>query len=151
MCRSCSSWGYLIRIHFFVSLAPRHRYIVWFYITRSSFALILILLVNRKISLEGRNRRNTQPVCSGIVKGHLAFKCTYMWNICMRDPIQRHCSLYNYRPQRSWGKIIFSQASVILLTGGGVPAPGGCLLQGGLLWGWVTAPGGLLLGASLVE
>ena len=24
-----------------------------------------------------------------------------------------------YRPQRSWGKVIFSQASVILLTGGG--------------------------------
>ena len=121
MCRSCSSRGYLIRIHFFVSLAPRHRYIVWLYITRSSFALILILLVNRKISLEGRNRRNTQPVCSGIVKGHLAFKCTYMWNICMRDPIQRHRILYNYRPQRSWGKIIFSQASVILFTWGGLP------------------------------
>ena len=28
-----------------------------------------------------------------------------------------------YRPQRSWGKVIFSQASVILLTGG-VPGPG---------------------------
>ena len=25
-----------------------------------------------------------------------------------------------YRPQRSWGKVIFSQASVILFTGGGV-------------------------------
>ena len=25
-----------------------------------------------------------------------------------------------YRPQRNWGKVIFSQASVILLTGGGV-------------------------------
>ena len=41
--------------------------------------------------------------------------------------------LDNYRPQRSWGKVIFSQASVILLTGGGrvwsrggeVPASGG--------------------------
>ena len=39
-----------------------------------------------------------------------------------------------YRPQRSWGKVIFSQASVILLTGG-VPA------QGGLIGG-VSAPGG---------
>ena len=28
---------------------------------------------------------------------------------------------YIYRPQRSWGKVIFSQASVILSTGGGVP------------------------------
>ena len=28
----------------------------------------------------------------------------------------------NYRPQRSWGKVIFSQASVILFTGeGGLP------------------------------
>ena len=27
--------------------------------------------------------------------------------------------LDNYRPQRSWGKVIFSQASTILLTGGG--------------------------------
>ena len=30
------------------------------------------------------------------------------------------CFLYNfYRPQRSWGKVIFLKASVILLTGGG--------------------------------
>ena len=28
--------------------------------------------------------------------------------------------VYYYRPQRSWGKVIFSQASVILFTGGGV-------------------------------
>ena len=27
----------------------------------------------------------------------------------------------NYHPQRSWGKVIFSQASVILLTRGGLP------------------------------
>ena len=43
---------------------------------------------------------------------------------------------YFYRPQRSWGKVIFSQASVILLTGGGcflggVLPPGGYFLQGG--------------------
>ena len=30
----------------------------------------------------------------------------------------------SYRLQRSWSKAIFSQASVILLTGGGVPGPG---------------------------
>ena len=29
------------------------------------------------------------------------------------------CGEINYRPQRSWGKVIFSQASVILSTGGG--------------------------------
>ena len=82
-------------IHFFVSLAPRHRYILWFYITRSSFALILTLLVNRKMFFEGRNRRNTQPVCSHILNGHLAFKCTYVEH-SMRDPIHRHRKKYNY-------------------------------------------------------
>ena len=44
--------------------------------------------------------------------------------------------MFYYRPQRSWGKVIFWQASVILSTGGGVSAPGGgCLLPGGLVWG----------------
>ena len=35
----------------------------------------------------------------------------------------------NYRPQRSLGKVIFSQASVILggVCSGGVPGPGGLL------------------------
>ena len=41
-----------------------------------------------------------------------------------------------YRPQRSWGKVIFSQASVVLSRGGGIPAciAGGipaCLAAGG--------------------
>ena len=50
-------------------------------------------------------------------------------------------ALHIYRPQRSWGKVIFSQASVILFTGGG------CLvLGGGLLPGGVTDPGGSALG-----
>ena len=51
-----------------------------------------------------------------------------------------------YRPQRSWGKVIFSQASVILLTGGcflwGVASsrgrcflPEGCFLPAGALLG----------------
>ena len=60
----------------------------------------------------------------------------------------------NYRPQRSWGKVIFSQASVILLTGGvcsrgglvpGVPVPGGCLVLGGCL-----VPGRCLLQGCLL-
>ena len=51
-------------------------------------------------------------------------------------------SMYFYRPQRSWGKVIFSQASVILLTGGGLlrgvlpPGGGECILvcsQGGVV------------------
>ena len=34
-----------------------------------------------------------------------------------------HCPQFNssYRPQRSWGKVMFLQASVILLTGGSLP------------------------------
>ena len=32
---------------------------------------------------------------------------------------------YYYRPQRSWAKVMFLQASVILSTGGGWFAPGG--------------------------
>ena len=45
------------------------------------------------------------------------------------------------KPQRSWGKVIFSQASVILSTGG-------CLVRGGVQLvyrGGVPGPGGLLL------
>ena len=44
----------------------------------------------------------------------------------------------HYRAQRRWGKVIFSQASVILLTGR-VPAPGG---SGPSASGGVSAPGG---------
>ena len=42
-----------------------------------------------------------------------------------------HPNVY-YRPQWSWGKVIFSQASVILLTGGGglLPPGGGGSSQG---------------------
>ena len=53
-----------------------------------------------------------------------------------------------YSPQQSWGKVIFSQASVILLTGGGsapggVLPPGGCVCSGEcLLPRGVSAPGG---------
>ena len=52
-----------------------------------------------------------------------------------------------YRPQRSWGKVIFSQACVILFTGGvcmvlgvggawsgGCMVPGGYLVRGGAWW-----------------
>ena len=47
---------------------------------------------------------------------------------------------FHYRPQRSWGKVISLQASVILSTGGG-----GCLLLGGLV------PGAALSGGCLVQ
>ena len=48
--------------------------------------------------------------------------------------------LNNYRPQRSWGKVIFSQASVILSTGGGVH---GCWGGGLCSWGVCMAAGGV--------
>ena len=49
----------------------------------------------------------------------------------------------NYRPQRSWGKILFSQASVILSTGGGACMAEGvrgwwglaCMARGHAWWG----------------
>ena len=47
------------------------------------------------------------------------------------------CNRYIYRSQPSWGKVIFSQASVILSTGGG----GACVAgegmhgRGGMCWG----------------
>ena len=44
-----------------------------------------------------------------------------------------------YRPQRSWGKAIFSQASVILSTGGACMAGGTCVARG---WGCAW-PGGI--------
>ena len=44
--------------------------------------------------------------------GHQPFKV----NRCGLTIIPSSC---NYRPQRSWGKVMFLQASVILLTGGG--------------------------------
>ena len=44
----------------------------------------------------------------------------------------------SYRPQRSWRKVIFSQASVILSRG--VPAPEGLLPGGGVCsWG-ISSP-----------
>ena len=51
--------------------------------------------------------------------------------------------MHHYRPQRSWGKVIFSQASVILLTGGGL-VPGGCgVWSGGVRSRGMSAPGGV--------
>ena len=64
-----------------------------------------------------------------------------------------------YRPQRSWGKVIFSQVSVILLTGKcllrGVSAQWGVCSGGGLPWGcllWgVSAPRGVCFAGCPVE
>ena len=61
---------------------------------------------------------------------------------------------YHYRPQRSWGKVIFPHASVILLTGG-LSAPGGVVCSRGVsalgvsALG-VSAPGGVWSGGCLL-
>ena len=41
--------------------------------------------------------------------------------IAIRPTHRKAILLSFYRPQRSWGKVMFLQASVILFTGGGVP------------------------------
>ena len=62
-----------------------------------------------------------------------------------------YCGIYIYPPQQSLGKVIFSQASVILSTvGGGCLVPGGCLVLGDT-WSWecllqgCLVPGGYLV------
>ena len=56
---------------------------------------------------------------------------TFLWNVTYNYHSNWHlkchykCILkYFYRPQRSWGKVMFLQASVILLTGGSRHPPG---------------------------
>ena len=61
------------------------------------------------------------------------------------------CTIFYYRPQRSWGKVIFSQACVILFTGGvgcvcawsaeGAWSWAGCMVPGDCAWSWGTVHG----------
>ena len=65
-----------------------------------------------------------------------------------QNDLSSHYGVFNYRPQRSWGKVIFSQASVILLTGRNASSRGcfllgGCFL-GGCFLGGVPPPRGEL-------
>ena len=57
-----------------------------------------------------------------------------------RCSITKNGAIY-YRPQRSWGKVIFSQASVILSTGSGLR--GVCLVPRVWSWWGVPALGGV--------
>ena len=71
------------------------------------------------------------------------FSCTFRDHIGQIKDWKPHF----YRPQRSWGKVIFSQASVILFTGGlsgpgGLSGQGGCLVPGGAWSGAGSGPGG---------
>ena len=61
-----------------------------------------------------------------------------------RSDLSFHYGVFNYRPQRSWGKVIFSQASVILLTGDGASSRGGGASSWGVLPGGVLPPRGEL-------
>ena len=60
--------------------------------------------------------------------------CSQKQQLLLRKcPDDQIGSNFNYRPRRSWGKVIFSQAFVILSTGGGGGAwPGGVCMAGGM-------------------
>ena len=77
---------------------------------------VTILTVNSRNNIGGHSRRDrcrkTGPICRitprlnvWVIRNHAS------WNTRQK--------LHIYRPQRSWGKVIYSQASVILFTGGG--------------------------------
>ena len=71
-----------------------------------------------------------------------------------KPPGKRRLHFY-YRPQRSWGKVIFSQVSVILSGGGCAPEGGAwfqgvCLAGGCLLPGWCLLLGGICSGGCLL-
>ena len=51
----------------------------------------------------------------------------------METTLPRFPMKHNYRPQQSWGKVMFLQASVILLTGGHAWLRGVCgFFRGGM-------------------
>ena len=52
------------------------------------------------------------------------------WTLCLEITNENKNQNF-YRPQRSWGKVMFLQASVILFTGGGVR---GFIREGGRAW-----------------
>ena len=57
------------------------------------------------------------------------------WTKIWGPKIRHFLVLFNYRPQRSWGKVMFLHVSVILSTGEGCLLPGGVWSQGSLVLG----------------
>ena len=60
-------------------------------------------------------------------------------------PLKYFIDKDNYRPQRSWGKVMFSRACVILFTGGHAWLPGGACV---VARGCVVAGGGVCMVAG---
>ena len=58
-------------------------------------------------------------ICNWQIKNGCSNQSFHWWIWGIAPPLFTFTSFY--RPQRSWGKVIFSQASVILFTGGGLP------------------------------
>ena len=57
-----------------------------------------------------------------VTTGSKVCQHTVNWSKSLRYPCKTLLLSVHYRPQRSCGKVLFSQASVILFTGGGVSA-----------------------------
>ena len=58
---------------------------------------------------------------------NIKYKCAVSvkpWQMSDSSDVPAGCVIDFYRPQRSWGKVMFLQVSVILLTGGGSTWPG---------------------------
>ena len=82
-----------------------------------------------KRDIEQINRDLVSYICNMREGVYLAIRYRVI-SICADEFMHDFTYVHFYRPQRSWGKVIFPQASVILLTEGGVPSPRGCLLLG---------------------
>ena len=88
------------------------------------------------------------PTCSGLRFTYSTLKRDLTGGSIFFDSSVNIWNIYFYRPQRSWGKVIFSQESVILFTwgDGGVWSWGVWSWGGSACSGRVPAPGGLVLG-----
>ena len=89
-----------------------------------------------KRDIEQINRDLVSYICNMREGVYLAIRYRVI-SICADEFMHDFTYVHFYRPQRSWGKVIFPQASVILLT-----EEGGCLVPGGACsWVWVWSRG----------